>query len=394
MNESIVEELSELLDNLWILKENNSKTYYKIKKHLKELRDLANNKLGCDIICNSKLIKLEKLPIKINNTYKIEAFDEQLDYVIFMSLLLFLEDKGLDDQFVLSSFAEYITNILASIEGKIKPDWNKYKDRKSLVDVLKYATNIGIIRLRDGNDAKYADDKTAEALYENTTLSHYIIRNFKFDIFTCKKPKDFLEKELLDLDIINKKRYMAYRSLIFYPNVILSEIDDSTSQYIKNMRGRIKEDVEKYLNAEFILSKNMGFISIEPTSTKDLFPNYRKVLSDIVLLINSYLEDYEPNDKDIIELTIYEFQKLLKKIQEEHKIYFSKEYREMPEKKFFDNIIEYMESFDLLTLKEDVVLIKPLCFLINGKYNEKKEEEKEMIENYDLFSVMEGEENE
>lgn len=330
----MVEELNELLDNFWILKESNSKSYYKIKKHLKELRDIANNKLGCDIICNSKLIKLEKLPIKISNTYKIEAFDEQLDYVIFTSLLLFLEDKGMDDQFVLSSFTEYITNILSSVEGSLKPDWNKYKDRKSLVDVLKYATNLGIIRLRDGNDAKYADDKSAEALYENTTLSHFVIRNFKFDIFDCQTPKDFLEKEAFDLDEINKKRYMAYRGLLFYPNIILSEVEDSTSQYIRNMRGRIKEDIEKYVNGEFILSKNMGFISTLFSQNKELFPNYRKVLSDIVLLINSYLEDYEPNDLDFIEFTTYDFKKLLKQIHEENKNYFSKEYRIMPEINF------------------------------------------------------------
>ncbi len=389
----MVEELNELLDNFWILKESNPKSYYKIKKHLKELRDIANNKLGCDIICNSKLIKLEKLPIKVSNTYKIEAFDEQLDYVIFTSLLLFLEDKGMDDQFVLSSFTEYITNILASVEGNIKPDWNKYKDRKSLVDVLKYATNLGIIKLRDGNDAKYADDKNAEALYENTTLSHFVIRSFKFDIFDCQMPKDFLEKESLDLDDINKKRYMAYRGLMFYPNIIFSEIEDSTSQYIKNMRGRVKEDIEKYVNGEFILSKNMGFISIEPSQNKELFPNYRKVLSDIVLLINTYLEDYEPNDLDLIELTTYDFQKLLNKIHDENKNFFSKEYRVMPENKFFDTIKEYMESFDLITVKEDLIIINPVCFLIKGKYPEKKEEQ-EIIENYDLFSIMEGEENE
>lgn len=53
-----------------------------------------------------------------------------------------------------------------------------------------------------------------------------------------------------------------------------------------------------------------------------------------------------------------------------------------------------MESFDLISVKEDIILINPICFLIKGKYPLKKEEEEEIIETYDLFSVMEGEENE
>lgn len=391
-SETISEELNLLLDNFWILKEDNPSSYYKIKKHLKELRDIANNKLGCDIICNGKLIKLEKLPTKDSNTYKIEEFDSQLDYVLFLVLLLFLEDKGLDDQFILSSFTEYVTNILASIPGTIKPDWKKYKDRKSLVDVLKYSTNLGIIRVRDGNDKEYADNAETEVLYENTTLSHYVIRQFKFDIFSCESIQDFLEHETKDLDVLNRKRYLAYRSLFYYPNTILDELDTETAQYIKNMRGRINEDIEKYLEGELILSKNMGFISFESSSNKDLFPNYRRVISDIALLVNSYIKDLTPNQNDKIEFTEYEFKKLLNKIHEENKMFFSKEYREMPENKFMENIIDYMQNYDLLKYEHESVTINPICFLISGKYPEIKEKEKEENnENYDLFSIIEEE---
>lgn len=390
MNERVVDEFNLLLNNYWILKEDDPSIYYKIKKQLKILRDIANNKLGCDIICNNKLIKLEKLPIKVSNTYKIEEFDEQLDYVLFMCLLLFLEDKGLDEQFILSSFSEYVTNILAPINGPIKPDWNKYKDRKSMVDVMRYATNLGIIRLRDGNDARYADDRTVEALYENTTLSHYIVRNFKFDIFSCKTIDDFIFYEKEEMDALNKKRYMAYRGLIYYPNILLDEMEIEVSQYIKNMRGRISEDIERYLEGELIFSKNMAFISLEATTDKDLFPNYRRVISDIVLLVNSYLNSYELNDNDTLEMTKYDFKKLLIKVHEDNSKYFSKEFREMNINKFMDVIINYMESFDLLKDMDDTIIFNPVCYLINGKYPEIKEEIEE-TPNYDLFSMLEEE---
>ena len=384
MNNSVVYELDLLLNNYWIVKEDRPKDYYRIKNKLKDLRELANNKLGCDIYCNNKLIKLEKIPIN-TDTYKIEEFDKQVDYVIFICLLLFLEDKGLDDQFILSNFTEFVTNILASIPGDIKPDWKRYKDRKSVVDVLKYAAELKIIRLRDGNDAKYADDETYEALYENTGLSHYVLRNFKFDVFTCKSPEDFLTREKEELDILNYKRYIIYRGLFYYPNIILDEIDKEASQYLKNMRYRINEDIEKILESELIITKNTAFISMEGTKARDLFPNMRKSISDIVLLFHSYLWNEERNiENDKIKLNKFEFKNILMKVHEENKDFFSKEYREASLPKFISQVTAYMSEFKLLKETEEYYIINPVTCLIKGVYPSNKEEREE--ENYEILS--------
>ena len=200
MNDQIVEELNLLLNNFWILKKEKESEFYQIRGKLKELREFANNKLGCDIICNSKLIKLEKLPILVESTFQIEEFDNPLDYVLFVALLIYLEDKGLQDQFILSNLTEFITNFLSTVEGSIKPDWLKYKDRKSMTDVMKFAVSLGLFKIIDGNGERYAEDGTAEVLYENLATSHYVMRQFKFDISDCVLPEDFLNQERLELD--------------------------------------------------------------------------------------------------------------------------------------------------------------------------------------------------
>ena len=82
-NSPVALELELLLNNYWILKDERPKDYYRIKNKLRDLREFSNNKLGCDIYCNNKLIKLEKIPIT-RDTYKIEQFDNVLDYVIFI----------------------------------------------------------------------------------------------------------------------------------------------------------------------------------------------------------------------------------------------------------------------------------------------------------------------
>lgn len=383
-NSPVALELELLLNNYWILKDERPKDYYRIKNKLRDLREFSNNKLGCDIYCNNKLIKLEKIPIT-RDTYKIEQFDNVLDYVIFISLLLFLEDKALDDQFILSNFTEFTTNILINTEGSIKPDWKKYKDRKSLVDVLKYASELGIIRLRDGNDSKYADDETYEALYENTGLSHYILRNFKFDIFACQTPNDFLEAEKKELDELNYKRYIIYRGLIFYPNIVFDEISSEAVQYLKNMRYRINEDIEKYMESELIISKNTAFISEEGAKERNLFPNYRKSISDIVLLVNSYVwqDETRKNEVDKIVMSKLEFKSMIDTLHKENGKYFSKEYREAPLLKLIDEIVSYMKEFKLLEETEENYIFNPVTYLLKGEYpKEAKKEE----ENYEILS--------
>ena len=126
--------MKNILNKLWVTKDDSN--FYKIKSKITDIREIAN-KMGCDVIANNKLIKMEKAPIWLDGVYKIDEFDDELDYVLYTILIMFLEDKGLDEQFVLSNLTEYIDNILAGINGEIKPDWTKYKDRKSLVDVLK-----------------------------------------------------------------------------------------------------------------------------------------------------------------------------------------------------------------------------------------------------------------
>ena len=57
-----MKELEILLNNRWILKSSEKEIYYKIRDSLGELRKFATDKLGCQIIDNSLLIKMEEDP--------------------------------------------------------------------------------------------------------------------------------------------------------------------------------------------------------------------------------------------------------------------------------------------------------------------------------------------
>ena len=370
----INEELELLLNNFIITKEKNKEAYYKIKSKIKKLREFTTQKLGCDIILNSNLVKLEKLPSIIDTTFKIEEFDNEKDYILFMLVIMFLEDKAKEEQFIMSNLTTFITNTLATIPNKkITIDFKDFSTRKSLVDVLKYSIKLGMIKQIDGNDNLFKEVIETEVLYENTGISHFIVRQFKDEIFTKTKPIDFLNT--LDTeDELNKKRYYTYRTLLFYPVYYYDELDKEIYAYFINYRNRIKTDLTGILDGNLVMTNVMSYLNVEEKQTRYTFPNSRKVISDIILLVNDYItkENYIEENNYII-LNRFELEQLLIKIKNEKGKYFSKEYREMHQERFFDIVVKEMNYYKLLKKEKDKYIFSPLVYLINGNYNEMEE---------------------
>lgn len=372
------EELELLLNNFIITKENNKEDYYKIKSKIKKLREFTTTKLGCDIIINSLVIKLEKIPSMIDNTFKIEEFDSIKDYCFFVLVIMFLEDKAIDEQFILSHLTNFIENTITTIENKkISISFKDYTTRKSLVDVLKYMIKLGVIKLIDGNDNLFKEVIDNEVLYENTGISHYIIRQFKDDIFSFNKADDFLSLTNTE-DDLNRKRYFTYRSLLFYPNFNYSDFDADIHNYFINYRNRIVSDLKDLLDGDLLIYKNIALLTTTEKNSRLTFPNSRKVLHDIVLLVN----DYIINEKDHLNLEKFEFEQLLTKVHKENNQYFSKEFREMRDNSFFETIKEAMEKFKLLKIEDNIYKFSPLIYLISGNYP------KEDSNNNDTFEQL------
>ena len=55
-----MKELETLLNRRWILKSEDKELYYKIRDAVGEIRKYSTDKLGCQIIDNSLLVKMEK----------------------------------------------------------------------------------------------------------------------------------------------------------------------------------------------------------------------------------------------------------------------------------------------------------------------------------------------
>ena len=156
--------LEQLLDKRWILKAENKEEYYQIRDSIGKIRKFASDKLGCQIVENALLVKMEKIPVIAESFMGIQEFSSKEEYAFLCILLMFLEDKDAQEQFILSQLTEYI---VANMPGEAV-DWTLFSNRRKLIKVLRYAVNQGILVITDGSDHSFMDDRDGEVLYENT----------------------------------------------------------------------------------------------------------------------------------------------------------------------------------------------------------------------------------
>lgn len=149
--------LDQLLENYWFVREQDKEKYEEIRRNLTEKEaDFIKHKLGYKLIVNPYIIKLEKVPGIPKAFMGIQEFQLKLEYLFLCLILLFLEDKSPKEQFILSGLIEFIENSSIELDLQdVKIDFTLFKQRQSLVKVLKYIRNLGFIKLYDGDENKF-----------------------------------------------------------------------------------------------------------------------------------------------------------------------------------------------------------------------------------------------
>lgn len=368
--------LEKLLENYWIIKDEDKELYYSIKDSLAEHKNFLNEKLGYHIIVNSNLIKLEKLPGKAEQWMGMQDFDSTMEYAFLCLLLMFLEDMERQEQFVLSNITEFIQGNYPEEENI---DWTLFKHRRSLVKTLRFASSIGFIKINDGDEQRFTSDENEEVLYESTGISRYFVRNFTSNIQDYSSYMDMEQENLDDIDVDRGilRRQRVYRRLLMSPIIYNEGPDDPDYAYIKNFRNIIENDFEKNLDLTVHIHRNGASIILpESHAFKDVFPS-SKTISDIVLQMNLLIREYikshtiilEKDDRSTISAAIFE--SMVRKLKDENSIGWSKEYRQMSIDRLILDILKYMEDFNMLEIinRGREIRLLPLIGKIAGAYS-------------------------
>ncbi|MGN0266120.1 MAG: TIGR02678 family protein [Lachnospiraceae bacterium] len=361
-----------LLSRRWILKSIDPQLYHQVRDELPEIRKFASEKLGYQIVVNPALIRMEKLPARPECWMGIQEFNDPLEYAFLCMVLMFLDDKGAGEQFVLSSLTEFVQ----AQYRQIQVDWTVYHQRKCLVKVLKFSVREGLIRVDDGNDENYIRDISAEVLYQNTGVSHYFMRNFTRSISNLNRPEDFEGGDWFDVneDRGIVRRHRVYRRLLMSPGVYRMDSSDEDFNYIRNYRNMIAADFSQYLDCELQVFKSSAYlIQGEECRMGSAFPEENS-LSDFTLLFGSLLRHKIDEGKisipqdERIPMLPEQFRQLVEQCRRECGGGFAKKYREMLSDEFYRTVYTYMLHHTFIEEQNGEVILNPILTRIVGVY--------------------------
>ena len=369
-----MKELEILLNRRWVLKAEDKELYYRMRDAIGEVRKFASEKLGCQVTENALLVKMEKIPVVPENFMGILDFSSKEEYAFFCILLMFLEDKDAQEQFILSQLTEYIA---ANMPGE-PVDWTVYTSRRRLIKVLRYTVEQGILGITDGNDDAFMDNAAGEVLYENTGASRYFMRNFSKDITDYEKPEDFLESDwfAMDEDRGIARRHRVYKRLLFAPGMYRREGSEEDFEYLKYYGRRLTEDMEQNFDCHVHIHKGSAYVMLgDDCRMGTVFPG-NNVLSDIVLLVLAEVrqrveqKEWNLQQDEVCVVDSVVFEQLLRKIKQTYGKGFSKNYREMPESEFVKTVMDEMELWMLIKKDEKAhqVSIYPAAGKLRGQY--------------------------
>lgn len=364
-----------LLEQFWILRDKEPEKYQAIRDRENVLRSYFIDKLGLRLIVHRHFAKLEKIPVQPESWMGIQAFNRPKDYALFCCLLAFLEGKNVDEQFLLTELCEELVSLYPGKDGL---DWTLYEQRKSLVRVLQFSKEVGIVRVVDGDIEDFSFMENHEVLYEVPVISRYFMRSYPKDLFQFDTKEEILEAEWhgQEQSSTERRRHQVYRQLLFSPVFYSKGIDDAEFQYVRQYRSRIREDIEKHTEFQFELYKSAALLTIpERKARYTLYPDNKAVM-DIALQFAQVVRT-EREEEDIpiqfdgtLRLTWVDFEQWVDKCRGQFSKGWSKQYREASLRETTRDLYELLEEWKMVStdLETGMISLHSLLVRIVGRY--------------------------
>lgn len=364
-----------LMEHCWIDKKKDKELYAKVRKELPKCQRFFREQLGWALVNNERILKAEKIPAHAESYMGITEFTEIRDYCIFCAVLIFLEDKEDQEQFLLSELVDMLELQLKEV---IPVDWTMFTHRKSLVRVLQFCEETGLIEVYEGKSEGLGSSMEQEVLYENTGLSRYMAVNFSYGISEYHTWRDF-EKAPADEDGTDRGHYRinrVYRQLAAAPAMYWDRADDPDGIYLKNQRQWIQKNMDDCLGGRLHIHKNAAFFVMEE---EDCFGERHPrdaMLPELILVFCGEIREKEekglwerrPDERILVSREA--FKEALLECRGRFRQAWSKEYREMEEGKLLLAVISYMKGWMMLEEAGETLLICPAAGKTVGRYPE------------------------
>lgn len=368
-------EFRTLLENFWICKDTDKETYYRVKRDIPNFQRFIREQLGWKLIHTENLLKLEKRPAHAEAFMGIGEFTEIRDYCILCVVLMYLEDKEEQEQFLLSELIDYVET---QLKAYMPVDWTSFTQRKSLVRVLQYMEKLQMLRVYEGRSEAFSSETGQEVLYENTGYSKYFATSFSTDISGFGSWEDF---EKTDFEEFQENRgalrvNRVYRQLAVCPAMFWENSEDADSLYLKNQRQWVARYMKENVGGNLDIYKNMACFSLEGNDCFGSVHPRDAMLSELVLLIcgrirKEVLEGrLKKREDECVYTTRERLSDLILDCRRECGAGWSKEYREMDEERLVEAVFGYMAAWLMLREEETGLVILPSAGRLAGVYPE------------------------
>jgi len=365
-------EFRALLDRFWVTRMEDKELYFALKRAQSDpdFQRLVNELLGWNLIVSESVIKLEKVPPRAMPWMGIQSFQEPLDYCLLCAVLLFLADLDDGAPFLLSSLTQAVETFLNEVQPV---DWTRFLHRKSLVRVLQYAQEVGLVLVYDGNSALFGNDRSQEVLYENTGLSRHFPVHFGLDITELRSIEDF-ESLAWEGDETEQRRRRVYRQLALTPGLYCSDQSQSDYDYIKNQRKTVNGNLDRFLNGELQIYKNGAFFLLSEGERCGMIYPGTRAMSDAALLLCAQLREqirqgvYPRQEDDTVLLTQREFRYEIGRCRERCGNGWGSQLRACSLDRICQELTAYMSSWMLLEELDGDILLYPAVGKLVGAY--------------------------
>lgn len=365
-------EVRTLLEKYWVCKDFDKETYYKVKHDIPLFQKFAREQLGWKLIQTERLIKLEKIPAHAEGFMGIQEFSEIRDYCIFCAVLIFLEDKEEQEQFLLS---ELIVFVEANLHERMEVDWTSFSQRKSLVRVLQFMERLKMLQVYEGSSEAFGQEAGQEVLYENTGYSKYFATSFARDISAYTSWQDFERPEMeeLDADRGQLRVNRVYRQLTACPAMYWDSTEDVDSLYLRNQRKWVAQHLEENLGGRLDIHKNAAFWMLEEDPFGKVHPR-DAMLPEAVLIVCADIQErlrmgeWRSEENECIYVREELFDDTVWRCRDKWQSAWSKEFREMEREKLLKTVKDYMMAWMLIRREGEVVRIFPAAGKMMGFY--------------------------
>lgn len=362
-----------LLENIWICKDTQKDEYYKIKHEMPQFQKFVRDMLGWKLINTEHLLKLEKIPAHAESFMGIQEFTDIRDYCFLCAVLMFLEDREEQEQFLLSELIDYVETQLRAV---MDIDWTSFSQRKSLVRVLLYMEKNNMLRVYEGSSEGFGQESGSEVLYENTGYSKYFATSFSQDISGFHTVEDFekLQPEEVASDRGRMRINRVYRQLAACPMMYWENNEDVDSLYLKNQRNWVAAYLEENIGGRLDIHKNAAFWMLEEDDCYGKVHPRDAMLPEAVLLVCADIRDkvntgsWEKQTDECVYVSKEALDEVILNCYSRWKEAWSKEFREMDSARMIREIKGYMEAWMMLREKEGKLQLFPIVGKVSGAY--------------------------